>query len=237
MQLKNYQEDVVFRAIDIVREERPDLPWDDVLVNDTAAYVLNRIPPRYITSDRGFNRLAAEHIVDEENRDSLVNAINLMVLVNKALDVITSRRQSPRTNGRKSVGEPRPLEIGLIHNFPQIVGKVVDDETGEAVDGARVTLTIQGNKVPPAEPGWSNPSRTNEKTGGLYSFWPEPARDQREEVTWNIEIHVEHDRYKPQTVDAEVKTVGTFEVNRVIQSESIVYLERIRLIPRPTVTK
>lgn len=237
MQLKNYQEDVVFRAIDIVREERPDLPWDEVLINDTAAYVLNRIPPRYITSDRGFNRLAAEHIVDEENRDSLVNAINLMVLVNKALDVITSRRRSPRTNGKKPVGEPRPLEIGLIHNFPQIVGKILDAETGEPIDGARVTLMVAGKKVAPAEPGWSNPSRTNDKTDGLYSFWPEPARDQREEVVWDIEVFAEHDSYHSVSMSGEVETIGTFEVNRVIQSESIVYLEPIRMAPRPTVTK
>jgi competence protein ComFB len=235
MELKNYQEDVVFRAIDIVREERPDLPWDDVLINDTAAYVLNRIPPRYITSDRGFNRLAAEHIVEEENKDSLVNAINLMVLVNQALDVITSRRSSPRHNGRTDISEPRPMELGLIHNFPQIVGKVLD-AGGTPIDGARVTLLLDGRKVPPAEPGWSNPSYTNDRTQGLYSFWPASARDQREEVLWDIQIVVEHDRYKPVTIDTEVETVGTFEVNRVIQSESILYLDPVRLEPKATVT-
>ena len=116
MKLKNYQEDVVLRAIEIALEDSPDLLNDEVFVNDVAAYVLNRIPPRYVMSERGFLRMALEH-ADEENQDkSLANVIELMILVNQGLDLVRSRR-SDESSGRKPVqgseglgrpnGEPR----------------------------------------------------------------------------------------------------------------------------------
>jgi hypothetical protein len=56
-------------------------------------------------------------------------------------------------------------------------------------------------------------------------------------VVWDIEVLAEHDSYNSASMAAEVETIGTFEVNRVIQSESIVYLDPIRMTTRPTVTK
>ncbi|MFW5738708.1 MAG: late competence development ComFB family protein [Spirochaetota bacterium] len=81
MRLKNYQEDVVFRAIEIALEDQQDLLSDEAFVNDVAAYVLNRVPPRYVMSERGFLRLALEHTEEADQDRSLANVIELMMLV------------------------------------------------------------------------------------------------------------------------------------------------------------
>ncbi|MCK4515693.1 MAG: late competence development ComFB family protein, partial [Spirochaetaceae bacterium] len=62
MKLKNYQEDVVLRAIDIALEDQSEVVSDPAFVNDVAAYVLNRVPPRYVMSERGFLRLTVEEL-------------------------------------------------------------------------------------------------------------------------------------------------------------------------------
>ena len=51
----------VGHAIDIVLEDEPELRADEGFIYDVAAYVLNRIPPRYLMSERGFLRHAVEH--------------------------------------------------------------------------------------------------------------------------------------------------------------------------------
>jgi competence protein ComFB len=63
MELKNYQEDLVLHIAEIVLEDRPDVKKGGGLLLDVAAYALNRLPPRYILSERGFTRLAADHYV------------------------------------------------------------------------------------------------------------------------------------------------------------------------------
>ena len=52
MKLKNYQEDIVLHVIDIMLEDNPEIEADETLISDVAAYVLNRIPAKYIMSER-----------------------------------------------------------------------------------------------------------------------------------------------------------------------------------------
>ncbi|MFW5745893.1 MAG: late competence development ComFB family protein, partial [Spirochaetota bacterium] len=118
MRLKNYQEDVVFRAIEIALEDQQDLLSDEAFVNDVAAYVLNRVPPRYVMSERGFLRLALEHTDEADQDRSLANVIELMMLVNRGVDIVGSRRSSESHEraavaGRPDSGPAPGLERGL----------------------------------------------------------------------------------------------------------------------------
>jgi len=227
MRLKNYQEDVVLRAIEIALEDEPDLLKNRGFVNDVAAYVLNRIPPRYVMSERGFVRLAMDHLGDEEGA-GLANIIELMMLVNSGLEVVRSRRSSvPRSGNGHSADVPGVVEF--VHNYPQIVGRVQDAETGAPVAGATVTLRLDGEPVKPIDTGWQNPYTTREQTRGYFSFWPHPRRDAEERLVAQARFVVEHPDYAPFAFESELATEGEFGPSETIDGDSILNLESFRL--------
>ena len=98
MQLKNYQEDIVQHIIDIMLEDQPEIEADETFINDVAAYVLNRIPPKYIMSERGFTRLAALELIDDEDDNNLLNLVQLMMFVSKGMETVKDRRRPEKSN-------------------------------------------------------------------------------------------------------------------------------------------
>lgn len=231
MKLKNYQEDVVLRAIDIALEEEPILVSDPAFVNDVAAYVLNRIPPRYVMSERGFLRLTVEQLEEGNGNRSLANIIELMILVNRGIDIVRSRRPSQAVNVDDKPEVPSPDEANVfVHNYPQFIGRVVDDETDEPVYGAVVTLHLDGDQVPPAEPGWSNPYRTHPQTKAFFSFWPHPAKSEHEAAICQILFTVEHPDYESLAHTESITTKGAFERTTAIYGEEVVNLGTLRVI-------
>ena len=104
MRLKNYNEDLVLETVKVVLKDRADVRPSRSFILDVAAYVLNRTPPKYITSERGFTHevlQAAGGDGTEEQR--LVNVIELITHINQAIEVVARRRR----NGA-SVGQKRP---------------------------------------------------------------------------------------------------------------------------------
>lgn len=232
MELKNYQEDVVLRAIDIALEDQPELVTDPVFVNDVAAYVLNRVPPRYVMSERGFLRLTADYFEEDDGNRSLANIIELMILVNRGIEIVCHRRPASVLPGAEATangpGEPNVF----VHNYPQFFGRIVDDRTGEPVFGALVSLHVDGDLVPPAEPGWSNPYRTHAQTKGLFSFWPHPGTSEHEITTCGLLLTVEHPAYEALALRKSITTTGAFERTTAIYGEEVVHLGTLRLVPR-----
>ena len=226
MQLKNYQEDIVLKAIDIALEERPKLRDDPSVINDVAAYVLNRVPPRYIMSERGFTRLAAEQL-DENNNNAFGSMIGILVLVNEGIELVERRRKPFASNSVQALSVDD--EVIAVHNLPQVFGKVVDAESGAAVDGAAVRLSIDGRPADPAQPGWPNPFVTQHNTNGYYSFWPAAVRDDSETHTFALSIDVDHPAYQPARIETPITTCCEFALQDNIVSDGILNLDPIAL--------
>jgi competence protein ComFB len=235
MKIKNYQEDIVIHALNVMMEDQPNLKGDQTFVNDVAAYVLNRMPPKYIMSERGFTRLAISHLIDNGNGEGLESLVELMALINNGIKVVKERRKPG--NGSKECEEPcitmlDPSLIEYLHNFPQFIGMVIDKTSGKYVPNACVTLYIDGVKAVPAEPGWVNPYITNSLTKGAFSFWPKAVKDTTESKSFEIKITVEHEKYKSFTLEKAVTTKGAFRVYNFIDGESIINLEPCYLVPK-----
>jgi competence protein ComFB len=231
MKLKNYQEDVVLRAIDIALEDQPELTADPVFVNDVAAYVLNRIPPRYVMSERGFLRLTVEQLEEGDGNRSLANIIELMILVNRGIEIVQKRRPSGSAPGREDEDGPGAT-VEFVHNYPQFIGRIADGETGEPVYGAVVTLFMDGDQVPPAEPGWSNPYRTHPQTKAFFSFWPRPATSEHEVAISQMLFTVEHPDYESFAHTESITTRGAFERFTAIYGEEVVNIGTLGLTPK-----
>jgi hypothetical protein len=228
MKVKNYQEDLVLRTINLVLEDRTDVPSSDSLIRDVAAYTLNRMPPKYIMSERGFTRLASEFWTNGSNgggnSEHLLDLVEMVLLVHRGIDVVKNRRKDegverPVDTQGKAIAEEEP--IGFWHNFPHFIGKVVDKTTKKPVYGVRATLFINGEKAPPAEAGWSNPYFSNKGSKGFYSFWPEPRRYREEQKNFLITVTLEHKDYRTATQEMNLFTHGDFQWNDFIDTESI----------------
>ncbi len=233
MKLKNYQEDIVLHVIDIMLEDNPEIEADETLITDVAAYVLNRIPAKYIMSERGFTRLASQQLAEDDDENSLLDLVQLMMLVSKGMELVKSRRRYKHEN-HEDDGLMATLQDvqskNFLHNFPQFIGRVIEQSSGKPVFNARVTQYIDGVKAAPAEIGWLNPYYTNTATNGIYSFWPKAVKNPSDAKQSKIKITIEHDNYKPTSIEKVIQTKGAFRVYNFIQGEEIINLETCPLI-------
>ena len=235
MELKNYQEDLVLHIVDIVVSERKDVESDKGFVNDVAAYSLNRLPPRYILSERGFNRYAKDFLIEDNGNseeDGLFEFVRIYSLVHNAVDIIASRRRNgekhPDADDGSNLNEL--YELTYWHNFPHIIGKVADKETGELVAEAQATLFVNGEKSDSGTHGWPNPCRISNLTGGFFSFWPSPIRVTDEQVESLIEVEISHDLYEITKIQQKISTSGGFVKAPYIQPDNVCRLETAYLV-------
>ena len=226
MKLKNYQEDLVLYVADMVITDRPDIEAGENLLHDVVAYTLNRLPPRYIMSERGFIRLAADHWVDADSEDGLVSLVGVLFLVHKAIDIVKSRRKTrePAVETRPMREEDLPDVRKYWHNLPYLIGRVVDKNTKKAVLDASVRVSINGNLAEPVERSWLNPCTTNAGTKGFYSFLPNPIRSRSKNKKFSLELTIEHRNYEPVNLEQTIDTSGELTTYQFIRSDQILNL-------------
>jgi hypothetical protein len=233
MRLKNYNEDLVLETVKIVLKDRQDIRPTRSFTLDVAAYALNRIPPKYITSERGFTR----EFVQGNNGDGgekLINVIELITLVHRAVDVVAGRRREsvPAHAERarpRAAREEGPARVTYFYNMPHIFGRVIDATTREPVIAAEVTLRINERVSVPAESGWRNPYMTNEQTRGYFSFWPQAETGESDSLRVDMRIGFEHAGHKPFVLKKVVKVPGEFFVRDYIRSDKLLDLGSLAL--------
>ena len=227
MRLKNYQEDLVLNLIGLVLEDNSEIEADETFIHDVAAYTLNRIPPKYISSERGFTRFASANVISDSNGDGLVNLIELLIVINKGISYVQSRRRLPMMVAAEHGGGflQEPEQTIYIHNYPQFIGRVLDEESRKPVYRACVTMFIDGEKASPADSGWINPYYTGKPTKGFYSFWPQPLEAESESKASTVRITIEHPDYELFEFEQELTTEGSFVRRDTIDGDAVYELE------------
>jgi hypothetical protein len=234
MKLKNYQEDLVLYVTELVLQERPDIEKSESFLHDVAAYTLNRLPPRYIQSERGFTRLAADHWVDGSNGDGMAGLVEVLLLVHKAIETIQHRRKSVKGPGTGADQEEElPDALGYWHNLPYMIGRVVDRQSGEPIEGVSISVQLDGRPAVPAEGSWQNPYRTSLATRGFYSFLPRPERSRARSRSFALRVVFEHPDYESATEERTLSTEGEYTRPQVVSSDKILNLETTGLQRRP----
>jgi hypothetical protein len=235
MRLKNYNEDLVLETVKIVLRDRKDVTASRSFVLDVAAYALNRIPPKYITSERGFTREVVQaNNGNGERGEKLLNIIELITLVNRAVDVVARRRREgtpSRRAARATSADGGDGPLTYFYNMPHIFGRIVDAGDGKPVFAAEATLWINERVSVPAEPGWRNPYTTNEQTKGYFSFWPRVEMGGTEAMRVDMRIAFAHGRYAPFTLRKSLKVPGDFFVHDYIRGDKLLDLGTLALQP------
>jgi hypothetical protein len=224
MRLKNYNEDLVLDTVKIVLKDRPDVKATKSFMLDVAAFTLNRIPPKYITSERGFTRELIQNAVDRDGQ-GLIDVIELITLINHAVDVVSGRRKEQITKraSSRSTSESGAGDT-FFYNLPHIFGRIVDPRDKKPVFAADITLFINKRLSVPADPGWQNPYHTNEQTKGYFSFWPKPEEGTEEALKVDLELSFNHTSYVPFTFKKSLKIPGEFFIHDYIRADKLLDL-------------
>jgi len=236
MRLKNYNEDLVLDTVKIVLKDRSDVHPTHAFILDVAAYALNRIPPKYITSERGFTRQFMQGGGNGDEGEQLINIIELITLVNRAVDVVARRRRDGQPTGPEreepaEVMDELPARLTYFYNMPHIFGRVVDARSRAPVIAAEVTLWINDKLSVPAETGWRNPYLTHEQTKGYFSFWPQVEMGDSENMRVEFRISFAHGSYRPYTFKKAMKVPGEMFVHDYIRGDKLLDIGTLELEP------
>ncbi len=124
-------EDIVTSVVREVLKKDKDLPKAEIYEQDIIAYVLNRVPARYITSERGIIHGKLE------SRFKFQQRTDILFLIQEAIQNIQSRRASSPSSVEELAGRERML--------PHIMGEVLEETTFSIIPASRSRSSTRGN--------------------------------------------------------------------------------------------
>jgi len=195
MPVTNLMKDIVINILDEVLKKEQVKQLNGNGRDDIIAYVLNRVQPRYVTSERGllYGILDAKYKVQQR--------VDILFLIYEAIHQIINRRDS--TTALKETINPEKSSY-----MPHIVGQVLDEGSLSVVPDVEVTLLYGDKPAVMVDSDWENPYKTIEATKGHFHFWPTYA-----EIEMGKSTHVpftltfKHDRYCADKLDLSLEVV------------------------------
>ena len=167
---------------------------------DTTAYVLNKLPPRYIVSGRGLTHMLAS--VDTQmsvDMDSLI--------VEGMKKVAANARPFHAAETKDAAGKSEDP----VFNFPLFVGTVYDGMSFDAIQSAQITLSQDGTPCTMLDHTWTNPMLLTSHTKGKYTFWvkPQKARVSDETKQFHFKLEIIDDGFEKTTYVLDIPVTSS----------------------------
>ncbi len=179
MELKNIVEDIVQELISSLDESKGGA-ISLSQKREIAAYVLNRVKPMYITSNKGFTNLIVKYRSDPQF------LADLMTQISAGLKLVLKSHETPIV---KKKFDPDKL----YYLFPKFYGRVISANDFMPVESAKITLLINSKAAKSLFELWKNPTEILPKDGGTFCFAPLPiaAGKPCRKKSFQITIHIE----------------------------------------------
>jgi competence protein ComFB len=222
MEIHNTTEDIVFSTIETIcdsieKQGNPDkLCLCDRCRIDAACFVLNRIPPHYIVSNRGAARIEQVSISRQQKEADVVS------MVFDALKRV-NHNQRPNSDHSNACGdEAKP---GPVFNIPTIIGRAFNGADFSPLAGINVDLWREGKLVKMKNRNWQNPCILVENTQGAFTFWPESISAKEINTRKNFEYSVRIEAVGFETINhffaipvvSEVGDAESFSMDRTFK--------------------
>jgi len=223
MDIHNTNEDVVFNAVQKIFDEIKNSGNSENFCLcyqcriDTICFVLNRIEPHYIVSNRGFTR------IDPASMKSRQMEVDITALIYKGIRLVNHNMRPTAPHD----GSPE-YHIKMHHpmfDIPTISGRIFNGVSFEPVFGVDVSLYCEGDLVKMRNNNWQNPYTMVSATPGAFSFWPAPVSGDVPDVTkdFKFSVKVNSPDYEPLnhffTVTSICKfhTPNSYALNRTLK--------------------
>jgi competence protein ComFB len=187
MEIHNTTEDLVFSTIDAIcasieQQGNPEnLCLCDRCRIDAACFVLNRIPPYYIVSNRGAARIEQVTISRQQKEADVVS------MVFEALKRVSHNQRPIADHSNLPRDE---VKQGPVFNIPTIMGRAFDGADFSPLAGISVELWREGKLVTMKNRNWQNPCVLVANTQGAFTFWPESISAEKADIRGNFEYSV-----------------------------------------------
>jgi hypothetical protein len=161
MAVKNLMEDIVSALVDeVLSKTSKDSPeiHNDLYKDDIISYVLNRIPSRYYTSERGIlhGKLECQFVFQHKT--------DILLFTHEAINTIKKRRSSELSTSSR--------EKTKTYFLPHVLGEILEETSFIIIPDILVTLLYNGKHAEMIDDSWKNPYVTNKSTEGFFHFWP-----------------------------------------------------------------
>ena len=227
MKLHNIMEEEVIQRVEEYYNDTSIIDITTTICNcsqcklDTTAYVLNRIKPRYIVSERGVVHAAS---LEGSQLDA-----DIKVLIIEGMKKVHNLRRSSHAKPEKE----KDSDAEKYMNFPIFSGLLLDGNTFEPIENAKITLKVENKTVEMFDNTWLNPYVINSATAGSFVFWALPIKmdkDNQQKV-FNFYISVEADNY--ETTNYAFSIEGSIDKEKVIipQTATKYKLDDLYLFP------
>jgi competence protein ComFB len=161
--------------------------------NDIIAYVLNRIPPRYVTGERGIIHTRIDPALKYQQHT------DMLFLIYESMELFSKRRPTEIDDTKES-GEKFS---GLM---PHILGEVLEETTLSIIPDLKVILLYYDEPAAMMDQGWKNPYITTKATRGYYHFWPGFIKDKMgENDPINFKISFQHPKFREHALDLQCR--------------------------------
>lgn len=161
--------------------------------NDIIAYVLNRVPPRYVTGERGIIHTRIDP------RLKFQQHTDILFLTYEAIDLFSRRRESEIDENVHKVEKLSGL-------LPHMIGEVLEETTLAIISDLTITLLYKDEPAHMLDSGWKNPYHGTRATRGYFHFWPKYIEDEmKDEKEIEFRVKFEHPKFEPRTVKVNVK--------------------------------
>ncbi|MBN2038594.1 MAG: late competence development ComFB family protein [Spirochaetes bacterium] len=203
MGIVNIMEDKIKSTVIDVLATRDDRFLLTSYIEDIIAYVLNRVPPRYITSERGFVHSEIEFSIDIQLQ------ADIKFCVDDAIRTLIHRREPEARNAETDY--LNEISVSKHYFFPHIAGEVLEDSTFKIIPNVEIQLVYNDSRVPMIDPAWSNPYFTCNSTKGFYMFWPDFMPDDMNNSGDNLfRIIYHHKNYHRKEVSFSLRVMDKF---------------------------
>jgi competence protein ComFB len=180
MDVHNTSEDIVFKAINEICDviETGDKPNRVCTCTqcrlDTACFVLNRIVPHYIISNRGAARVEQETIERQQLEADIVS------LIHEGFNRVNHNQRPYSSHTGSSPGELQADQP--VFNMPTIIGRLFNGMNFEPMADIVVELYHEGKLVDMKDKNWQNPFTLVKHLKGTFTFWPKPFPAEKEDI-------------------------------------------------------
>lgn len=214
MKVQNFMEDLVITRVHELYDEikEKDTPWLNCDCEhcrlDTICYALNRLPPRYIVSGRGFIHNTLE-------QDSQLKA-DIDSLIFEGMHTINATQRPYHQKSK----EKTSVASGPYYNFPTFIGNILDGTSFEPLSDVEITLKYQNQNAEMSDYTWLNPYTTAKLTKGTYSFLVKSEKAEKENISKIFVFSIEAKRkdYEPISYSFSIPLIS--EANAKRESKS-----------------
>jgi competence protein ComFB len=223
-ELHNTTEDIVFSKVETIFDaiEKDGNPDSLCLCHqchmDTVCYVLNRVEPRYIISNRGVARIEWGGFERQQKE------ADIAALVYEGLKRV-NHNQRPNVLHNHNFSAEDSVSSIPVYNIPTIVGRLFNGVNFAPMSSIKIELHRNGDLVPMKDNNWQNPYNLVPNTEGTFTFWPNsiPAEAADLHKIFEYSIKIEAPEFESLNhffkipVISEIQSASSFSMDRTFK--------------------